>query len=241
MRPLLVVQHEDRVPLGRIPFPGLPVQVVRPDRGEPLPEAPGDHCGLVVLGGTMAAWEDDVAPWLPATRALLARAVDAGAPVLGICLGAQLLALATGGRVERGDRGPELGVIELRAAAGAAAGDPVVGGLGARWLGPSGHHDAVTRLPPGAVLLASSAEYPHQAFRLGPRAWGVQYHPEVPAGVFADWMASDRDVLAARGTTPEALVARFQAVDGELARLAAAHGTAFAAAVTAVAGAAAPA
>lgn len=231
MRALLVVQHEDRVPLGRISFPGLAVEVVRPYRGDPLPARLDRHAGLVVLGGTMAAWEDDVAPWLPATRALLAASVADGAPVLGICLGAQLLALACGGRVERGGDGPELGIVQVRAT-DAAAGDALTAGLGRSWPAPSGHHDAVTRLPAGAVLLASTDRYPHQAFRLGARAWGVQYHPEATAEVFADWMAADGEVLRAQGTGPADVVAAFEAADPALADVAAEHGRAFARAVT---------
>jgi GMP synthase (glutamine-hydrolysing) len=229
---LLVVQHEDAVPLGRMRFPGLALDVVRPDRGDPLPDRLTRHAGLVVLGGTMAAWEDDVAPWLPATRALLAACVDDGTPVLGICLGAQLLALATGGAVERGPAGPELGVVDV-ARTTASDGDHVLGGLGAAFPAASGHHDAVTALPSGAVQLARTATYPHQAFRLGDVAWGVQYHPEATAEVLAGWLEPDRALLAARGTTPEALVAEFARRDAELAAVCRAHADAFTAVVTA--------
>lgn len=227
MRRLLVVRHEERVPLGRLRFPGLAVDVVRPDLGDVLPDRLTRHAGLVVLGGTMAAWEDDVAPWLPATRHLLARCVDDGTPVLGICLGAQLLALATGGRVERGPAGPELGVVDVERTP-APDGDALVGGLPAVFPAASGHHDAVTELPGGAVQLARTEMYPHQAFRLGARAWGVQYHPEATADVLADWLESDRALLARRGTTPEALVAEFGRRDAELASVCRAHGDAFA-------------
>lgn len=234
---LLVVQHQDRVPLGRIPFPGAELDVLRPDRGDELPSRLHRHAGLVVLGGTMAAWEDEVAPWLPATRALLAACVEDDRPVLGICLGAQLLALATGGRVQPGADGPELGVVEVEATPDGRD-DRLVGALGRRWPAPSGHHDAVTALPPGATLLASTPRYVHQAFRVGRCAWGVQYHPEATADVFADWMSADRAVLAREGRTPEDVLAGFHHADGALERLAQAHGAAFAAVVAGSAAAA---
>ena len=87
--PVLVVQHEDLAPLGRLAtIEPLALEVVRPDRGEELPSSAAGLDGLLVLGGHMAAWEDDVAPWLPATRALLVDAVDRGTPTLAICLAA---------------------------------------------------------------------------------------------------------------------------------------------------------
>jgi GMP synthase (glutamine-hydrolysing) len=237
MRPrLLVVQHEDDAPLGRLSFPGTEVDVLRPDRGDRLPVAlrgpagASGHDGLVVLGGDMAAWEDDRAPWLPGTRVLLARCVDDGVPVLGVCLGAQLLALATGGRVGRGAAGPELGLSTVHATP-AAAGDALLGGLGERWLAPQGHGDAVLTLPPGAVHLAAGQAYPHQAFRVGDAAWGLQYHPEVTSEDLADWMRHHTDVLARRGTSAAAVMAAFDAVQDELLALAAAHGAAFASVV----------
>jgi GMP synthase-like glutamine amidotransferase len=229
---LLVIQHQDTAGLGRLTFPGLAVDVVRPDRGEVVPDRlDAEHAGLVVLGGAMAAWEDDRASWLPATRALLARCVTDAVPVLGICLGAQLLALATGGRVERGAAGPELGVVPIEAMPDAAA-DPLLSGLGDRWLGPQGHYDAVTELPPGAVHLARSQLYPHQVYRLGECAWGLQYHPEVRPADFDTWLGGvDPALLAERGTSREQLMAAFTEAEGTLAELAAALGRAFAAVV----------
>ena len=230
---VLVVQHEDRVPLARFSYiEGVDLHVVRPDLGEQLPATAHGYDGLLVLGGTMAAWEDDVAPWLPATRALLSASVEDGTPTLGICLGAQLLALATGGRVERGPDGPELGVLPVELTP-AAADDAFTRSLQPSFLVPQGHHDAVTALPTGAVLLARSAAYEHQVFRVGERAWGVQYHPEVDRSVFDDWMSADAAELEAAGSSHAAVMARFDKAEPQLARTAEAHAGAFAAVVLA--------
>lgn len=230
---VLVVQHEDGAPLGRLAdVPGVRLDVVRPDRGEELPATVEGLDGLLVLGGAMAAWEDDVAPWLPATRALCLDAVVRGTPTLGVCLGAQLLALACGGVVERAPDGPEVGVVDVRPTAAGRA-DPFVGRLGAVVPAPQAHHDAITRLPEGSVSLASSAMYAHQAFRVGERAWGVQYHPEVTREVFSVWVHEDAEHLARVGSSPAEVVAAFDANDDALAAAAARHAAAFAAQVLA--------
>ena len=239
-RPLLVVQHDpDGGPGRMLPHLG-PVDVRRPDLGEPLPDGLAAHRGLVVLGGEMAAWEDDEAPWLPATRALLAAAVRDGVPALGVCLGAQLLALATGGSVSRGSTGTELGLTEVELLPGAAA-DPVLGRVaaeaGGRFAAPQYHVDGVDRLPADAEHLATGRDFPHQAFRVGAAAWAVQYHPEVTRRDFAAWCRGGRDGLLAEGLDPEAAQARMAAEDDRLDRLAAAHARAFAAAATASVGA----
>lgn len=225
---VLVVEHQATCPLGRLdPFPGCVTEVVRPYRGEPLPGDLAGYDALVVLGGAMDSWDDDGYPWLPATRALLARAVDRGVPVLGVCLGAQLLALATGGHVARGERGPELGLRQVALLPGAAD-DALAGRLPATVAAPQGHVDAVHELPPDAVVLASSDLYPHQLFRVGSSAWGVQYHPEVTEPDFTAWMADDRELLAAQGRTPEEEVAALVDARAELDASARLHAQAFA-------------
>ncbi|MGW1542164.1 type 1 glutamine amidotransferase [Streptomyces sp. NPDC002309] len=134
--------------------------------------------GLVVLGGPMNALDDGRHPHLAAERRLLRQAVHEGVPVLGVCLGAQLLAAAAGADVTRGPE-PEIGPgsVTLRTA---AEDDPLLHGVGREMPVLHWHQDTFT-LPEGAFLLASSDRYPHQAFRLGPRAWGLQFHIEVDA------------------------------------------------------------
>ncbi|HVN10779.1 MAG TPA: type 1 glutamine amidotransferase [Kineosporiaceae bacterium] len=231
---LLVIQHQDDGGLGRLraPFAATTLDVRRPDRGEPLPDDLDGVGGLVVLGGSMAAWEDDVAPWLPQTRRLLALGVETRVPVLGICLGAQLLAHATGGRVERGAHGIEAGLSAIVPTAD-AEGDPLMAALpAAAFPGPQGHHDAIVELPPGAVLVATGHPYPHQAFRLGATAWGVQYHPEVTAEDFAGWMREDAPLVVAAGIDPFVAARAVLDADEELDELAAAHATGFLGVVT---------
>ena len=228
---LLVVQHQADAALGRLHrhlAPDADIEVLRPDLGAPLPDDLEGVAGLIVLGGSPAAWEDERAPWLPQTRALMARAVDEAVPLLGICLGAQLLALATGGRVERGAAGLEIGLSHI-APTDAAAGDALMAALPADgYPAPQGHQDAVTELPPGAVLLGTGELYRHQAFRVGETAWGLQYHPEVSVDAFAAWVDEEAAAVVAAGYDPAALVLQARRADALLEELAAAHATAFA-------------
>ena len=230
MTTILVIQHQDDGGLGRL-RPHLEaaadVGIRRPDRGEPLPDGLDGVDGVVVLGGSMAAWEDERAHWLPRTRALMAEAVEEGVPLFGICLGAQLLAHATGGRVEPGAVGIEAGLSTIRPTQ-AAADDPLMSALpAAGYPGPQGHHDSITELPPGAVLLATGDIYQHQAYRLGDAAWAVQYHPEVTADDFEAWMRDDAEEVAAVGKDAADVAREARAADAELDDLARAHAEAF--------------
>lgn len=195
---VVVIEHEPGCPVDRLgPWlrdAGCDLEVIRPYVGQPLPAAVAVDA-LVVLGGQMGAYDDDVAPWLPAVRDLLANAVATATPTLGICLGAQLLAVAGGGRVERGAAGTEGGVVDVRWRT-AAADDPLLGGLPEPFAGPSMHDDAVVELPADAVWLGATAMYPHQVFRVGEAAWGVQFHPEVSLPTYASWAAHHPSVDA---------------------------------------------
>lgn len=186
---MLGVQHETGCSADQlVPWlseVGVELDVCRPYIGDQVPDGVAAD-GLVVLGGHMSALADDDHPWLPAVRDLLASSVREGVPALGICLGAQLLAVACGGRVEVGARGIEAGVVDVRWRHEADA-DPLVAQLPSPFPGPSMHRDAIVALPAGATWLGETDLYHHQVFRVGDCAWGVQFHPEVSIDSFAEW------------------------------------------------------
>ncbi len=187
---LLVLEHDASDPPMRLgdwlTEVGARLEVRRLHAGDEVPSDAGGYQGIVSLGGEMGARDDDVAPWLPAVRKLLARAVADRTPTLGICLGAQLLAAATGGQVLRGDAGPEIGAY-LLGRRDAADTDPLFVGIPMTPDVMHYHYDVVSVLPPGAVLLLTGAEYPNQAFRVGSAAWGLQFHIETRAADLRGW------------------------------------------------------
>lgn len=224
MRRVLVIEHGTDDGIGHLgPWlrdGGVEPVIARPYRDEPLPGLSGCD-GLIVLGGVMGAWDDDVAPWLPGVRGLLAEAVRTDVPVLGVCLGAQLLAAACGGEVARAAGVPgadtEIGVVEVTVE---ADGDPLLGDLPRTIPTTQWHYDMVARPPDGAVTLARTPTCPYQAFRLGSRAWGVQFHPEVLRTDLEVWSRSSASALAARGETPESILAAYDARFPEINRAA---------------------
>jgi GMP synthase (glutamine-hydrolysing) len=161
----------------------LAVRHVRPPAGYPLP--PHETvAGALVMGGPMNVDETDRHPGLATTRDWLAEAVRRELPVLGVCLGAQLLARALGAAVVPGER-KEIGFHEVTVEDPT---DPILGGLAPRTRVLYWHGD-VFELPDGATHLASSALTAHQAFRRG-NAWGVLFHPEADRALVEQWMAT---------------------------------------------------
>ncbi|HST67208.1 MAG TPA: type 1 glutamine amidotransferase [Mycobacteriales bacterium] len=217
---LLVVQHSPTESLARLggwlSGAGMLLDVRTPYDGSALPGL-GGFAGVVVMGGSMGAYDDADAPWLPATRDLLRDAVGHGVPVLGVCLGGQLLAGALGGQVKPGDQGPEIGPA-LVAKRDVAAGDPLFGPIPFTPDVLQWHWDEIVTLPEGAVLLASSPRYANQAFRYGESAWGLQFHIETTAGMVRAWAAEDRDRLEAEGWDLDAALAGWDldALDADL-------------------------
>ncbi|MEV4426883.1 type 1 glutamine amidotransferase [Streptomyces sp. R-07] len=219
---VLVVQHEEDAGPGlvgeHLVRTGLRLDVIRAWRGEALPGTLGGHAGLLVLGGAVNCEDDEAAPWLPAVRALVREAVAGEVPLLGICLGGQIVAHSLGGSVSLRGQGPEVGAVPLRRLP-AAAGDPVFGGVpdgapAAQW-----HWDEVDRLPAGAVPVLTGDDCPYQAFRVGSACWAVQFHPEAGADTVAAWAAGDEAQLRSAGGDPDAAVASVREAEPELRAL----------------------
>ncbi len=223
---VLVVQHTDSEGAARLGdwliAAGLELTAVRPYAGESLPQSLDRYAALLVLGGPQAAYADASgqpdAPWLPATKLLLRGAVGTLTPTLAICLGAQLLAEACGGRVQPGTNGPEIGA-RLVARRDVAAADELFGLVPFTPDVLQWHYDEISVLPPGAVLLASSPAYANQAFRIGERAWGLQFHIETTPEQVAAWGEEERGRLTELGFDVDAEVARAAAVHDDLAEV----------------------
>lgn len=197
--------------------PGVIAQHVEAaDIEAPLP-TPTLLAGVVITGSH--AMVSDRLPWSERLAGWLAACVDSELPVLGICYGHQLLAHALGGVVTDHPAGIEIGTHDVFLNE-QAADDPLFGALPARFPAQLVHRQSVRELPPGATLLAGNDHEPHQAYRVGGCAWGVQFHPEFSAAAMRAYirhLANDNpDRIsaphAARVTdTPEAssLLARF--------------------------------
>jgi GMP synthase-like glutamine amidotransferase len=236
-RPLLVVQHDADKPLGRIAqaFAALGVPLdVRPATEE-LPE-PSAYAGLVVLPGLADPVDDD--PPVHRARDAIEQALAADVPVLGLCLGGQLLVQALGGAVYRCE--PELGFGEISATA-AAASDPLLAGAPGRFDVFHAHAFAF-RPPSGATVLLENRVCV-QACRVG-EAWAFQCHPEVTrdwvAGVASGIRGDDGPVAAAtagffraNGIDPDRLEEDAARADATLERVAESIAAGFAARCTA--------
>ena len=220
--PLLVVEHEAQCPPGWLgewlSAAGADLDVSRPYAADVLPDDLTGHSGMVVLGGEMGAYDDARHPWLTHVKRLVVSAVGDGTPVLGVCLGHQLAAVALGGEVRVNPLGQQIGVLgvgwtaaaydDLLLAPAAAMGRSRDEVPAVQW-----NNDVVTRLPDGAVDLAHTDRGELQAARFAPAVWGVQWHPEAGAEIIGSWADHDRDDAVERGVD----------VDGYVAEVAAAH------------------
>jgi GMP synthase (glutamine-hydrolysing) len=209
MNPVDIIQNDPTVPLGvfgeLLAEWQVPVRIHRADAGAALPANPA---AVIVLGGTMGVHDAARLTFLSPLKASLARVVAAGTPLLGICLGAQLLADVTGGVVSSNCCG-EQGLVDIELTP-AGLDDPLFAGVGQRFQAFQWHNDSFT-IPPGALHLATSPGCSGQGFRVG-NAWGLQFHPEVDRQVVAGW--------SRHSPARAELLAAFAAAEAEHLRLA---------------------
>jgi GMP synthase-like glutamine amidotransferase len=189
MATIVCLHHLDPPFLGLAERPLREAGVVLDERlpaaGDPLPSL-AEADGIISFGGSQSVVDIDRDPVLRAEGDLLREAVSAGVPVLGVCLGGQLLAHALGATVQRAPR-RTVSWVELSALP-AAAGDPLFSPLGSPLRALHWNED-VFALPPGATELLTGSALGVAAFRAGRSAWGIQFHPEVDGATLDGWYA----------------------------------------------------
>jgi GMP synthase-like glutamine amidotransferase len=158
-----------------------------------MPEL-GGYGAAMVFGGAMNVDEEHVHPWLAGEKLAIAQIAEAGIPIMGVCLGAQMLAEVLGGSASRAPR-PEIGWHDVQMTP-EAADDPVLGALPSRFEAFQWHSYAATP-PAGAATLADSP-VSVQAYRVGDRIWGIQFHAEVTEASIEAWIAEANDPDAER-------------------------------------------
>ena len=203
MQRLFILHHLDRPFLGGAadPIRATRLDVVERDlkRGDPLP-APGESDAILSLGGDQSVRDIADYGYMQGEAELLREEAERGTPILGVCLGGQLLAHALGGSVDRLPRRiVKWAEVEKLPA---ADGDPVVGSLPDPVVALHWNEDGFT-IPPGGVELLSRAADGGEAFRWGESAWGIQFHPEADAEALDGWY-NDVDWLSEAGVEEEA-------------------------------------
>jgi GMP synthase (glutamine-hydrolysing) len=222
----LLIQNDPHCPPGTCLQPlaasGHSFSTVSAYLAEPLPD-PAGLTGVIVLGGEMGVHETELFPHLSRVMDFMAGALRAGTPLLGICLGGQLLAQAAGGTVASPSTHGEKGICQVQLTPAGTA-DPLFAGVPNPFKTFQLHDDSFSP-PPGATLLACSPACPAQAFRLGSNAYGVQFHPEVDRAIVACWESisiSPLDLLPGFQASRDAFDAASRAILANFISLAAA-------------------
>jgi GMP synthase-like glutamine amidotransferase len=219
---ILVLRHDTDSGLGSLEAPlrdaGLAIEVWESHvTAAPSLPTTGYH-GVIVLGGIVNPDQDDEHAWLASERTTIEQALAAGIPTLGVCLGGQLLAQAAGGSAQASPHA-EIGWFEIEATP-ALAEDELFSGFPERFTSFEWHYYCFDP-PPGATLLARGGAF-NQAFRVGDRAWGTQFHIEVEAPSVHEWLGIASEDVVAHGFHPEEIARRTVEVDAE--HVALAHG-----------------
>jgi len=176
----------------------------------PLPETPRDYAAIIITGSPYTVRGEIFekrGKWIRETKEFLRQAIKDEIPVLGICFGAQILARALGGNLER-IKPQEVGCIKIFRRS-ASRDDPLFGNLPSEFYAQVNHTDFVTRLPSNAVLLAEG-QRGVQAFRIGSCAWGVLFHPEREVDITRVYLEENRGKLKKKGLNPDQLIAQLR-------------------------------
>lgn len=188
------VPHEGAgIIAGALRSEGRQVEQVMAFRGDRVPARLEEDASLIVLGGPMGVGDEDKYPWLKDELNLIEYALKNELPVLGICLGAQLMARAAGARVYKGSAGKEIGWYPLYLTEQGKK-DPLFLGLPDEFPVFQWHGDTFD-LPRGAERLAKSDLYPNQLVRMGKRAYAMQFHLEVTEDMVSSWLNINEDEI----------------------------------------------
>lgn len=169
----------------------------------------GSYQGVILSGSPASAYQD--LPWIARLIRSILSWAEEGTPMLGVCFGHQLLAQALGGKVERNPCGREIGTLPIHLTE-VGRRDPLFEGLPERFDCMHGHSDFVSELPSGAEILAYSRMTPVQAFRLGERIRGIQFHPEFTSAIVKFILARDREALGREGLDESVILAQLREV-----------------------------
>ena len=206
--PILVLEHSDRCRCARLAAilrdHGHVLDVRRLHDGDSIPQELDEIDGVISMGGPMSP-QDEHQPWLEAELKFLARAASMDLPVLGICLGCQLLARALGGEVGPRPAGPRLGWDQIDLTPDGRE-DRLFAGLPWKWNTAHWNTWQVSTLPEDACLLATGSDGDVQAWKAGVRVYGLQFHPEINEDTMQNWIDDEPQALADVGQNAVALM-----------------------------------
>lgn len=181
---------------------GIPCDVLHPYMDQPIPVNLGDYSGLALGGGAQGVYEQDQYPYLTQECQLVREAMAVDRPVIGLCLGGQLMASALGADVRPSGR-KEIGFFEVTLDP-LAQYDPVWSGMPETFVTTHWHGD-VFDIPPGGMKMASSAMTPNQLFRYGHSMYGLQFHLEMTPQILEEMVMDSHCYLRNAGVDPDTL------------------------------------
>jgi len=188
MKPILVIQHVEHEGLGTITDVMARKRLVpifiKVSKGDAVPETIDDYSALILMGGPMGVYESDIYPFINDEVSLIKDCLKKNAPVLGICLGSQLIAKAAGANVYKGKK-KEIGWYELRLTEHGKI-DELFNGLPDEFTVFQWHGDTFD-IPDGCRCIASSSLFPNQIIKVGENVYGLQFHLEVTEDMIRNW------------------------------------------------------